>query len=372
MTSSKMVVALDARMPAKPSGVGVYTRELLAGLAAVQAAENVRLLAVCAPGQVLPANVDRVETSIPFDAHGPAELFEHLELPRILAKLGVQVFHGPNTIIPVGKVPFARVVTIHDVAFQRHGETLPPAFRLLMRVRTATSLAVCDAALAVSRFTADELRLLHPEHAHKVTAVTSGTPSSAVDHVVSAHRARVLLNGLGLVPRRYVCAIGTLEPRKNLVTLLKAFQQAAIPDFKLALVGDQGWRDGPLKEALQHMPPHDVVLTGWIEDEAMRDLVSQSAALLYPSIYEGFGFPPLEALALGVPAVTAMLPPVQESCGRLATMVPALDVGAWAKAMEDASHAKARKPWVGRTFVDVARDTIALYRDARDHVQDPS
>jgi len=182
--------------------------------------------------------------------------------------------------------------------------------------------------------------------------------------VVDPHRARVMLNGLSLIPKQYVCAIGTLEPRKNLPTLLRAFRDAGIPELKLALVGDKGWRDGPLKEQLASMPESSVVLTGWLEDGPMRDLVANSAALLYPSIYEGFGFPPLEALALGVHVVSSALPPVLESCARQVTMVPALEPHAWVEALRALQKLPPRKPWAARTFDDVARDTIALYRHA--------
>jgi glycosyltransferase involved in cell wall biosynthesis len=356
----RLRVAFDARLPPRPSGIGLYTQEILEALAR---RPSLAITAISAPRQPLPEGVARLATKISFDQHGPAELFEHVQLPRELDSQAFDLLHGPNSIVPLGRTRFARVVTLHDVAFSRFPETLTPAFRLLMRVRTGTSLAVADAALAVSRFTAQELTSLFPRLAHKIAMVPSATPESARRHVRDERRASTLLAILGLESRRYVCAIGTLEPRKNLVTLLQAFAQARVPGLKLALIGDRGWRDGPLRRELAQIPADAVILTGWLEGERMRDLVGESAGLLYPSLYEGFGFPPLEALALGVPAASADLPPIAESCAGRAMVLSPRDVGGWARALLTLVTAPRPARWVGRTFDDVAEETEAVYRD---------
>lgn len=359
MTDRPLHLAYDARLPPRPSGVGVYTRELLWALARQP---DLPLTAVCAPDQPLPGGVERLETPIAFDAHGPAELFEHVQLPRLLEARGVDAFHGPNTIVPSGPSRFRRTVTLHDVAFARFGETLPPAFRLLMRVRTEASLRLADRAVCVSAFTADEVRALFPRQAFKVVAVPSAVPGEAAAHRVEPARQARLLGSMGLERERYVCAIGTLEPRKNLPMLLRAFARARVPGLRLALVGDRGWRDGPLRDALAATPPESVVLTGWLADEQVRDLVEGSAALLYPSLYEGFGFPPLEALALGTRVAAADLPPVRAGCGDRARLLPPSDEDAWVRALSEVSDAPRPAPWVGRTFDDVAAELVALIR----------
>jgi glycosyltransferase involved in cell wall biosynthesis len=349
-------------MPPRPSGVGTYTRELLEALAR---RDRLRLTAVVHPNQAVPRNVERLETHVAFDAHGPAEWFEHVVLPRQLKKRCVEVLHSPNPLVPMGRVPFARVSTVHDVAFHRFGETLTPLFRLLMRVRTLRALQVSDAVLAVSQFTADELAALHPNRSAKVVAIPLGTPEEARRHHVDFQRAELLLHSLGLTQGRYVCAIGTLEPRKNLVMLLEAFQRAEVGGLKLALIGGRGWRDRPIKEALSAMPAGVVVLTGWLEGLLVRDLLGLSAGLLYPSLYEGFGFPPLEGLALGVPVVCADLPPIRASCGGQAILVGARDLDGWIAALRRLPALGGRSAWVGRTFSEVAEQTEHLYYRVR-------
>jgi glycosyltransferase involved in cell wall biosynthesis len=345
--------------------VGLYVQELLAGLARIADAEGLQVTAIAPASQALPAGVERLPCPIPFDRHGPAELYEHLRLPARLVRQPVDVFHGPNTIVPLPPLPCARVVTVHDVVFRRHPASMPTALRLLMRARTRASLVVADRVLAVSRFTADELRALYPRYGHKVQAVPSGTPQAAIEHRPDPARAHALLAGFGLQPGCYLCAVGTLEPRKNLVTLLQALALPECAGIRLALVGDRGWREGPLRQALGDLHPERVVLTGWLDDLQMRDLVASSAGLLYPSLYEGFGFPPLEALALGRPALCADLPPVRESCGDQVRRVPARDVQGWAQGLRRLlDEASPVHPWVGRDFDAVARDTVALYRQA--------
>jgi len=358
---ARLNVALDARLPDRPSGVGLYTTELMQALARQP---EIRLTAVVRPHEPVPEGVERLETRVAFDAHGPAELFEHVTLPRLLEERSVDVLHGPNTIVPLGRTRFARVATIHDVAFQRFPETLTPKFRLLMRVRTGLALKTSDRVLAVSRFTADELSALYPEHAAKVVSVPSGTPDVSRNHPRDDARARALVTGLGLKPERFICAVGTLEPRKNLPMLLEAFRQARLSGVQRALVGDQGWRDGPLHEALSRMPEGSVVLTGWLDGPRMRDLLSQSSGLIYPSLYEGFGFPPLEALALGVPAACAELPPILESCDDRVLRVDPRDLQGWIRALERIVELPRPSPWWGRTFADVAEETVQLYREA--------
>ncbi|HCF59597.1 MAG TPA: hypothetical protein DFS52_16580 [Myxococcales bacterium] len=358
---SRLLVAFDTRLSPRPSGVGIYTRDLLAALAA---RPELQVVAVASPQQPLPEGVERLATEIAFDAHGPAEYFEHVALPRQLAARKVELLHGPNTIVPAGRTPFARVVTIHDVAFARYGQTLTPAFRMLMRTRTRASLALADAAVAVSSFTADELRALYPRLATRVIALPSGTPEGALRHVRDPNRATARARELGLEPGRFLCAIGTLEPRKNLPTLLQAFAQAAIPGVKLALIGDRGWREGPLREALSRMPSDSVVLTGWLDTEQVYDLIASSAGLAYPSLYEGFGFPPLEALALGVNVACADLPPIRESCDGQVRLIGPLDLPGWVEALRWLVSSGPRPPWVGRRFSDVASELVEVYRVA--------
>jgi glycosyltransferase involved in cell wall biosynthesis len=356
--SERLHVALDARIPPRPSGVGIYTHELIEALAG---RNRLRMTAVVHPSQSIPWNVERLETEVAFDAHGLAEWFEHVVLPRQLAKRRVEVFHSPNTMVPMGRVPFARVATVHDVAFHRFGKTLTPLFRMLMRVRTRRALQMSDAVLAVSRFTADELVELYPDQAAKVVAIPSGTPEETRRHQVDLQRAEPLLHRLGLIQGCYVCAIGTLEPRKNLVMLLEAFKRADVEGLKIALIGDRGWRDRPLKEALSTMPSGTVVLTGWLDGPLVHDLLGLSAGLLYPSLYEGFGFPPLEGLALGVPVICADLPPIRASCGDQAIFVGACDLDGWIAALRRLPALGGRSAWVGRTFSEVAEQTEQLY-----------
>jgi glycosyltransferase involved in cell wall biosynthesis len=145
------------------------------------------------------------------------------------------------------------------------------------------------------------------------------------------------LAGRGL-PEDYVVAVGTLEPRKNLQALVDAFGRLSRSDQgapHLVLVGPSGW--GPALE-LDRLPRDLVHLTGYLDDDELRSVVAGSRGLAFPSLYEGFGLPPLEALACGRPVVVSDLPVMREVLGKHADYVPVGDVDALAGALQRLPH----------------------------------
>jgi glycosyltransferase involved in cell wall biosynthesis len=149
---------------------------------------------------------------------------------------------------------------------------------------------------------------------------------------------------LGL-PERYFLFVGNLEPRKNLPQLLDAYRAvlADRPDAPgLVLTGPPGW--GPTLE-LDGIPPEKLVFTGYQSDAVLRSVVAGATAMVYPTSYEGFGLPPLEAFACGIPLIASALPVIREVVGdepSIATLVPAGDVTALAGALAD--HVDATEP----------------------------
>ncbi|MEW5853385.1 MAG: glycosyltransferase family 1 protein [Myxococcota bacterium] len=356
-----MHVAVDARVSTRSRGLAVYTRELVRGLASVARTERWRLTVITGPTDSAPDGVEALHTDVHVDALGTAQAFEHLELPSLLRERGVDLLHAPHGVIPLGRVPFARMITVHNLATLRHPDDVGPAARVLANVRLQTAARVADGVVAVSRFLADELRLLLGDVGN-LLVIPSGTPGMAADHSVDRKRARRLLNELGLVPGGYLVAVGGFSARKNLGVLLDALQHAGLDEVPLVLVGDDAGR-AALRPRLEALSPDVLVEAGALPDESLLDLVASSAGVLHPSRYQGFAYVPLEALALGVPVVSSSLPSVQEACGRRVRFIPADDVTAWAEAMRElAEGAITSRRWVGRTFDDVARDTAEAYR----------
>jgi glycosyltransferase involved in cell wall biosynthesis len=273
------------------------------------------------------------------------------------------VFHGTNFVLP----PTGRsggVVTVHDLAYLRYPDTVDRA-SAAYRDLVPRSIARAGQVLVPSAAVGAEVCEAYDLAAERVSVTHLGVEEAWFRAAPPAAADR---RTAGL-PDDYLLAVGTIEPRKGLPRLLEAYRGllSAVPDAPaLVLVGPQGW--GPALE-LDRLPHGKVVLTGFLEDGALRQVVAGARALLFPSLYEGFGLPPLEALACGVPVVATDLPVTREVLGTQARFVgPGDDLaGALAEAVQGSlpGDAESRRQHARRfTWVDCARRTRQAYERA--------
>jgi glycosyltransferase involved in cell wall biosynthesis len=256
---------------------------------------------------------------------------------------------------------------VHDLSYLHTPETVNRAtlaYRVLVprSLRRAAVVCVPSAAVAAE---VQEAYGLPPERVVRTPLGVDAAWSTATPPDADLRRR------LGL-PADYLVFSGTLEPRKNLPLLLRAHRRlmAEHPDWPpLVLLGPRGW--GPELD-LSGLPDGAVILTGYLGDEELRRVVAGARALVYPSRYEGFGLPPLEAFACGVPVVASDLPVIREVVGddpSLARLVPPGDADALAAALreqlfgsEDAAVAdRRRRRAAGFTWSATAQTTRAAY-----------
>ena len=277
----------------------------------------------------------------------------------------VDVAHGTNFVAPPARAA-ATVVTVHDLTPVRFPELSTPDTRqypgLLARaLRRGAFVHTPSAAVA-----AEVVELLGVP-AERVVAVHHGVPPVAAGDPVVGRR----LAGA----ERYVLALGTIEPRKDLPSLLAAFDAvaAALPDLRLVVAGPDGWGTSAFEDALARTAHRGrVVRLGWVEDPERGALLHGAWAYAYPSLYEGFGFPPLEAMAAGVPVVATTAGALPEVLGDAARMVEPGDVDALAAALLRLDDAGERTALVQRghrrvaafSWDDCAAGLVALYRRA--------
>jgi len=324
-------VGLDATpLLGRPTGVGVYTQRLLRELAAGQLEEVVATAFTLRGARRLAAAVpDAVSVRT---RRVPARLLRALwgrtSVPPVEWLCGqVDVFHGTNFVLP----PTRRargVVTVHDLAYLRFPDTVSAA-SLRSRELVPRSIARAAVVCAPSASVADELAGTYRISAETIVVTPPGVDASWFEAGAPDDELRERL----ALPSRYVVAVGTLEPRKNLAHLVAAYREllAADPDAPaLVLAGPPGW--GPVLD-LQSLPPGAVVTTGYLDTATLQRVVAGASCLAFPSSYEGFGIPPLEAFACGVPVVATDLPVTREVLGELAMLVPDNDVGALAEAL---------------------------------------
>lgn len=268
----------------------------------------------------------------------------------------VDVLHGTNFVLPPTRR--AGVVTLHDLTYVRYPQLVAPASRRYAEL-VPRALRRGAHVVTVSRAVADEVAETYRLPPERITVTPLGVDPAW------AEPAGPPLPGL---PAEYVLAVGTLEPRKGLDVLLAAYRElpAAPP---LVLVGAAGW--GEALDAA-HLDPSRVIRPGYLTDEQVRAAVAHATLLAFPSRYEGFGLPPLEALAAGTPVVASDLPVTREVLGRHASYAPAGDAPALAAALADAlahppgaaDRAAAREYAATFTWSRCADRTVDAYRQA--------
>jgi glycosyltransferase involved in cell wall biosynthesis len=248
-----------------------------------------------------------------------------LALPREARKRDVSVLHCPTFRGPVrSRVPV--VVTVHDLAVLRHPETFNQWTRRYSRFAVPRVARAARRVIAVSEFTRGEIVEL------------LGVPSERIDVIPNAVGPPFVADGPA-TEGEYVLAVGTLEPRKNQALVQQAARALAVP---LKVVGARGWGG--------------VQVDGWlgqVSDDDLAALYRGARCLVYPSLYEGFGIPVLEAMACGTPVVTSAGGATEEVAGGAAVLVDPHDVSAIAAGIEDA---EARRDELIRRGLERARE----------------
>lgn len=324
-----MRIVVDVSPLSRPrTGIGNYLRGMVAGLADAVAGEH-ELVAFGPSG---PRGRERirealaglpVELRLPLAPHELRTLWsrsQRLPLERVVGRL--DVFHFSDWMYPPQRGGL-RATTVHDLVPLRFPEWVEAETLRMHRRKYEHAARTCDRIFVNSRFTAGEVvELLHVPEERVVVAYPG------VDPVFRAEGDPAQLGG------PYVLAVSTLEPRKNLPALVAAFGELRRrrPEVTLAIAGLAGWERTPLAS-------EGVRLLGYVRDEELARLYRGAAAFAYPSRFEGFGIPVVEALASGVPAVVSSHPSLDEAAGRVAFRADPDDAGAFADALEAALDA---------------------------------
>lgn len=312
------------------TGVGRFTQEVLTE-AGRRPDLDVSAFAITARGRgrlsdLVPAGVHAAEQRMPLPARPLRTMWCRGDHPRIDGLIGrPQVVHGPNFVVPPTKA--GAVVTIHDLTYLRFPEMCT---RDVLQYRQLVPRALGRGALVhtVSEFVRQEVLDQYRIDPDRVVAIHNGATRGEVGDA-GAGRADV-------GAERYLLALGTVEPRKDLPGLVRAFAGVAAvdPDVRLVIAGADGWGAEALTEAIRVAAHRDrVVRTGWIADSRRADLLAGAVALVQPSAYEGFGLPVLEAMAAGTPVVATDVGAIPEVAGGAARLVPGGDPDALGQAL---------------------------------------
>jgi len=318
------------------AGIGRYTRELVGALLRLPSPHRYILFAATGGLRIadsgLPSAICNLRT-VPLSDDWLARLWHRARLPiPVEAVIGrVDLFYSPDFVLPP-TLPRARtVLTVHDLSFLLYPDHfVPKLVRYLQRV-VPRSVARADRVLADSEATrADLIRSLGVP-AEKVEVLYSGVDPRFRPEPEPKERERLRAR-YGVGDRPYIFSVGTLQPRKNFVRLIRAFARLR-PEAHLLIAGGRGWLyEAILAEAEKHRDR--VHILGFVDDVDLPALYRGARLFVFPSFYEGFGLPVLEAMACGVPVVCSNASSLPEVAGDAALLVDPYDEEGLTAAME--------------------------------------
>jgi glycosyltransferase involved in cell wall biosynthesis len=373
---ARLRVALDATpLLGLPTGVGVFCHGALTALAQ-RPGLDVRAYAVSwRRRQLIEAELPEgvAARQRPMPARPLHALWRRADFPPLEWFIGAtDVVHGTNFLVPpTGRA--AAVVSVHDLTPLHHPELCDAATLaypgLIRRALHRGAWVHTD-----SSFVAREVIEAFDADPSRVRVVNPGIPDLPVP--TEAEAAAVLRRFLPSGMERFCLAIGTAEPRKDLPGLVRAFGSVAElqPDVALVLAGPPGWGEEALESAVAASKMGDrIVRTGWLQQLELAALLSHAGVLAFPSLYEGFGFPPLQAMRAGVPVVATRAGSLPEVLGDGALLVDVGDHEALAAALTACLRDEAERrrliaagaAWTARYSWERCGDGLeALYRDA--------
>lgn len=263
-----------------------------------------------------------------------ARLWTHLALGPELARRPPDLFFEPAHVLPLHHPP-ASVVTVHDLGYEYFPEAHTRFQRLYLRLTTRWHARAAAAILADSAATRDDLVRCYGADPTKIHIVYPGVDLAHFQPVRDQATLAATRSRYGL-PARYLLYVGTLQPRKNLPRLLDAFATVAAeqPDVVLVLAGQRGWLADDLAAQAQRLGvAEQVCFLGYVSDADLPALLSGATAFVFPSLFEGFGLPILEAQACATPVLTSTTSSCPEVAGDAALLVPPTEPAAIAAAL---------------------------------------
>ena len=254
--------------------------------------------------------------------------FEQLRLPGLLSEIGADLYHNPCYAVPVGVRGVRRIATVHDVAFRSRPDLVDPSIGTYLDHWTKVSCLVADAVVTVSEFSRGEILRFYPIENDRLGVVANGVDAAYFD----------LSRPTAAAP--YILYVGCIEEKKNVAALVHGFaellrRRPALPHRLVLTGGTAGGIELEIAElAGEPQVESRIEQTGYVSEARLRTLYAGAASFCYLSEYEGFGLPPLEAMAAGIPTLVSDRASLPEVTAGAALLVDPHDRGAVADALD--------------------------------------
>lgn len=318
-----MRIAIDARMGHSRVGIGVYVRGLLNNLSKIDKENNYYIIInenkreSFVPEQ---DNFHKIYTNVRYSDYLRRDLWEQFYLPWKLYKNKVDIYHGPCHSLPI----FAKIkmiITIHDMMSFK-GEYFKPISSNRVQNLIKISAKRAQKIITVSKKSKmDIIRILKiPED--KIKVIYNGVDSE-YKQINDKSRLDSIKEKYG-INRKFIQYIGSLKANKNIPRLIEAYSrlpESILRKYALVITGGKGWKSDEIFSKVKQLNlENNIIFTGFVDDSELPLLLNAATLLVFPSLYEGFGIPPLEAMACGVPVIASNTSSIPEVVGSAALL----------------------------------------------------
>ena len=366
-----MRIGIDAQpLTKEKSGVGYYTEQLIRALEIVEGKNEYVLFSTRDFASPF-SDSTRFHKRITPHVWGYAWM--QIGQPIQISREGLDLYHGPNFVAPLA-APCPTVITIHDLSSFIMRESHRWMNNIIQRVLVPSSARRSRAIIAVSETTRNDVVRILSIPVQKIRVIPEAVDGIFEPVADNEARSRVL-SKFGL-PQKYILFVGTLEPRKNIPSLLEAYARlihSGDIEHRLVLAGGKGWGGDAIYQKMRSLKIEaQVIFTGYVAREDMPALYSMADLFVYPSLYEGFGLPPLEAMACGTPTIVSDGSSLSSVVADAGLKVDPLDVSGLAEALRRVLLDKGlRRDLIKRgkkrvkcySWEAAARETLALYQE---------
>ncbi len=377
-----MKIAIDVRtvLPNR-SGVGNYVLNLVQNLRQVDP-EPIYYFLAQKKNLFLLGNLAREQnpllTIFSHENHPLSDFWEYFILPIRLKMMGINVFHGPASLIPFRKDHCGLVVTIHDLVAFLFPETIPLKYGAYMRYLLRQAVKKADKIIAVSHHTKKDLIRILKVPSEKIVVIHEAP--SPIFFPYNKEEAQARLKQQYGITKKFIYHLGNIEPRKNLIVLLESFTRVCQDlgnEYQLVVSGQKGWLTRSLSHFLKNYPAQDQVLfTGYVPMEHIPMFMNSAELFVFPSLYEGFGLPVLEAMSCGTPVISSDRSSIPEIVGSAGILVNPTDIQELADRIVGLlrnPEEKMRLSQLGKeqsarfSWYEAARKTLDVYRSVNRH-----
>jgi glycosyltransferase involved in cell wall biosynthesis len=375
-----MNIAIDATIIREEiTGTGFYITNLINGLIKI---DNFNNYSIFGDEEYLKRHIkiDKLNFKIihkRFKSRVIRVLWEYFIFPFELKKLKIDILHSPNYITPLLKFGFKIILTIHDLTFLLFPEKYPVIKRLLFSKMLPVFIKISDKIIAVSENTKKDILKFFDIPENKISVTYESYPDY-YNHYINGAEAKDLLKKYG-IKDRFILFVGMIEPRKNILSLLKAFVELDKElDLDLVVVGKRGWYYKEIEKYIVDIEKlrlrNSIIFTGYVPEKELKYFYKLALIFVYPSLYEGFGLPPLQAMACGTPVITSDISSLPEVVGDAAVKINPDNLDDLVRSIklvyEDQTFRNLLiKKGLGRAEIfnleKIARNTLSIYKNIK-------